>query len=201
MPKTNLVNGSIVTPDYLNSINGTDAVTGHTHDGTNDDGSVPKIDLDNGAHVTGELPIDFMGDFSLNFLVEFSLDFGVTYTVTKGVDLTRIGNSITILLRLGNDFDENMTANAPLMLRPNGGGSWPSAIFGVSGNSMQSNFFRMLVSPAPSPNLNIGYASYTGPSNAIEIRKTDGSTFATSDNVRIFNGSFANFVLALDTTP
>ena len=53
MPKTIWVDGSILQPVFMDTFFGNDAVTGHVHTGTNDDGSAPKVDLAN--HVVGIL--------------------------------------------------------------------------------------------------------------------------------------------------
>jgi hypothetical protein len=56
MPKTQFENGTIVTPEFLNSINN------HVHDGEAKDGSAPKITL--GAHTQGLLPSTQQGRHS-----------------------------------------------------------------------------------------------------------------------------------------
>lgn len=50
MSKTNFVNGTIVTPTFLN------AVQEHVHDGAASDGHAPKVTLTAAADVTGLLP-------------------------------------------------------------------------------------------------------------------------------------------------
>lgn len=56
MAKTVFSNGTVVTSSYLNTIFGSGAGGGHLHDGANDDGHCPKINLAAAAEVTGLLP-------------------------------------------------------------------------------------------------------------------------------------------------
>ena len=58
MAKTDFANGTIVTPEFLDSIFFTGG--GHVHDGGTDDGHSSKVDLT--AHVTGKLPAGNLGD-------------------------------------------------------------------------------------------------------------------------------------------
>jgi hypothetical protein len=46
-----------LTNELMRAYFGNSAATGHTHDGSDTDGSVPKINLAAAAHVTGELPL------------------------------------------------------------------------------------------------------------------------------------------------
>lgn len=57
MAKTSFNSGDPLSPAYLHALAGTSATTGHSHDGQDVDGSVPKITLDAAAHVTGDLPL------------------------------------------------------------------------------------------------------------------------------------------------
>ena len=51
MAKTNFANGSILTPTFLDLFHGTDAITGHNHEGLDADGSCPKISLESVATI------------------------------------------------------------------------------------------------------------------------------------------------------
>lgn len=54
MPKTHFIDGTIVTPDYLNTIYETS--NGHSHDGADSDGNAKKINLSAAAECSGLLP-------------------------------------------------------------------------------------------------------------------------------------------------
>lgn len=58
MAKTDFANGTIVQPDFLDSMYLTGG--GHVHDGADNDGHSSKVNLSNGAHVTGTLPEDMV---------------------------------------------------------------------------------------------------------------------------------------------
>jgi len=53
--KTNFVHGTIVTPEWLNTIYGQDG-GGHVHDGANADGHAPKINLE--THTSGKIDLE-----------------------------------------------------------------------------------------------------------------------------------------------
>ena len=58
MPKTvwntGVGQGTFLTAQFQNTFYGTNAATGHTHDGLDQDGSAPPINL--ASNVTGTLP-------------------------------------------------------------------------------------------------------------------------------------------------
>ncbi len=197
MSKTLFTIGTVVQPPVMTALMGTDGSSGIIHDGQDIDGHAPKIVLTSSSNVTGVLPVDNMGG-TLFTTVQFSLDNGSTYSVNKAVQLARVGNVTTLMMANGQDLDEDMTAVGPLLIRPQVG-DWPFNIFGNSNNIINSNYFRMLVSPAPTPNLSQGYMIYSGSTAPIEVRNPDGSAFNISDNIRIFGGSYAAFSIELST--
>jgi len=87
MAKTNFNDGSWLTPTFMDAFFGTDAVTGHNHDGLDADGSCPKV-------VTDDLE-DFTDTFQVK--IRASDVFGgapsaKTWTYRKS------GNLITLII-------------------------------------------------------------------------------------------------------
>lgn len=80
--KTTYVNGSYLTPSTLNNFIGTNAGTGHTHNGINSDGSVPKVLLTGAAHVTGLLPEANIAYDESTFTLTFGTDFIAPMIIT-----------------------------------------------------------------------------------------------------------------------
>lgn len=62
MAKTNFVSGDFLTPTFMEKIFGTTAATGHKHNGLDQDGSVPKVNLSSGSEVQGTLPKNMCKD-------------------------------------------------------------------------------------------------------------------------------------------
>ena len=56
MAKTVFVDNTWLTPSKMNSYWGIDGTTGHVHDGTDTDGSLPKVQLSNALECQGVLP-------------------------------------------------------------------------------------------------------------------------------------------------
>lgn len=98
MAKTLWVDGSNLTPAQMIAFFGNSAVTGHTHDGANLDGSVPKVNLAAAAHVTGLLPIANVDDISEGTVaVKITTSF-FTVQQTATFDWMKINDNVIIFL-------------------------------------------------------------------------------------------------------
>ena len=86
MAKTNFNDGSDLTADYLDIVFGTDAVTGHNHDGVDTDGSCPKI-------VTDDL-VDFTDTFQVKMKSSDTISTPSAFTWTY----RKSGNFITLFI-------------------------------------------------------------------------------------------------------
>jgi len=83
MAKTNFVNGTIVTPEFLNTIYGQSGNGGHIHDGADADGRARKINLDShtegtlhreGAVASSALPASLLADILVPSYIYLSED-------------------------------------------------------------------------------------------------------------------------------
>lgn len=132
MAKTVHADGTSLTPTYLNAINGTGAASGHTHDGTDADGSAPNVDLT--AHVTDELPLVNMVDGASG-----TVDLKVTTTYltveqTGTAVWQRIGNVVTLNLP---QFLGTSTGSTLLQIDVDSD-VWPADIYFGAGSSYSS---------------------------------------------------------------
>lgn len=125
MPKTIWVDGSILQPVFMDTFFGNDAVTGHVHTGTNDDGSAPKVDLAN--HVVGILNSVHLittgnttveGDFGSGFTGSFTLQYKAAAEFTN--------------MHFGVVFS-GTPAGSPsvIKIQPTGAANWDSDFFGT----------------------------------------------------------------------
>ena len=98
MAKTIFVDGSILTPTFMDASFGNSAITGHRHTGQNDDGSQPLIqpatDLD---PVNGKLTPDVNITALYTEPVELSYDAGATYPVGVNFNFTRVGGLVMLV--------------------------------------------------------------------------------------------------------
>ena len=102
MAKTQFVDGSNLTATYVNTIYGSDASTGHNHQGLDQDGSAPKINLSNSVsgylnlatNVTGTMDryhlaapatgtftaqlYQLTGSTPKNYTIKYVVDSGIT---------------------------------------------------------------------------------------------------------------------------
>jgi hypothetical protein len=120
MAKKTWVNGSWLTPAEMNAYWGTDATTGHIHDGADSDASLPQVNLT--THVTGELPSSSLGDYTSG---SFSVDSRyLDSTVTKTWQYQILNGQCSI-------FAEDMLGTSAVHSNLEflaTGGTWPSDI-------------------------------------------------------------------------
>jgi hypothetical protein len=103
MAKTQYTDGTTLTPARMTTYWGSNASTGHTHDGTDTDGSCPKIDLDSANDVSGQLP-------NAN-LIAIDLTTTVTGVLpTANYADVPLGSKVTGDLPLANIVDGNSGA-------------------------------------------------------------------------------------------
>jgi len=130
MAKTIFVDGSILTPTFMDASFGNSAITGHRHTGQNDDGSQPQVqcatDLD---------PVNGKTIHRVNLIVsgtedvEFSFDGGSTYPIT-GITFQyqRIGTFV--FGRVRTTVNQAATVSSAQM-RPTGAGTWDPDFLGT----------------------------------------------------------------------
>ena len=134
MAKTQWSNGSTLTPTFQTAQFGSDANTGHTHDGTDNDGSAPPINL--ASHVTGtlstnNLQVIDMGDSGVvnKTYTSGSFTASVTATYFNTPDTAtwywiKIGDIVFLTIGGLSDSSANGTQ---LQISPQSG-NWPTAI-------------------------------------------------------------------------
>jgi len=189
MPKTNLVVGSIVTPQYLNNINGVDANTGHTHDGTNDDGSVPKIVLDAARDVTGVLPPQNEASYRAGVLA-FSVDGGSTFPFTRSVHYIRTGHNTSIKLDpgFGNISLPALDVTAGGILRIRDSSTvWPA---GHLGTTAQYSSAPQIFPASSSSSSDLAQFEYISINDHIKVRPHD-TNFYDTGTVFVLNEGFS----------
>jgi hypothetical protein len=116
MAKTNFNDGSYLTPSFMDTFFGTNAGSGHNHQGLDADGSAPQITLSSDAddYITGTI------------LAEVRTPFSDVLTV-KTWYYTRIGRVVTMFLPDGHFV--HSTANDFYEVSPPAGtGVWPAAV-------------------------------------------------------------------------
>ena len=109
-----------ITPALQELWWGTNAATGHTHDGTDADGSVPKVDLT--AHVTGVLPV---ANYGISGTVDVKIvDTFIDTEATATWSYTKVGNVVTLYIREIKGLETG--GNTELLVTPDT--VWPAAI-------------------------------------------------------------------------
>lgn len=177
MAKTDLMAGSLVTPDYLDKINGTSASTGHKHDGFDDDGSVPKVDLVN--HVDGKLPFaNFGEDTGGTFSIKFSGDGGSTYPTVSALGMSRVGTCIVFTFL--EEVTVSPVSGVVIYILPVSG-NWPSSIFGISPELYSTVYQTTQLAPNFARYLTI--SQYQGVSTRITVAPFDANYLGAGDVV------------------
>jgi|TARA_Y100000310_G_scaffold345805_1_gene470234 hypothetical protein len=190
MAKTNLIVGSVVSPTYLNLINGTNADNGHVHDGTDADGRAPKVSLNN--H-TNDTLLGTRYTVIQASTVEFSFNNGVSYTESRSMDFCKTGSLVTMRLSGGQiALNGTMSDQFRVKLRIQGGADWPIAIFGDN-NPIRSSLST--VSVLPPTNATGCYATLDNLSNDMEIIKGNGDPFLSGD--QLFFGDAVSFIFVI----
>lgn len=121
MAKKTWGDGTHLTPSFMTSFFGTDANTGHIHNGANLDGKAPKIDLTDATNITGVLPLTSFVDSSTGV---FSVISNSVYDpVTRDWTFERVADHVMINCSeiLGVDGSNNE-------FRVSTGRNWPVAI-------------------------------------------------------------------------
>lgn len=121
MPKTIFVDGSILTPTFMDLAHGNSATTGHKHTGQNDDDSAPLIEpaTEFNASVNVLVPnVNLQQSKVESVLVSF--DGGGTFPFATSFQLRRIGD--TVFARLITTIAGNVTVAGDILFEPSGGG-------------------------------------------------------------------------------
>jgi len=115
MAKTNFNDDSWLTPTFMDTFFGTDAVTGHTHDQLDADGSAPKILLTT-------MVADYIeGSFNVTCPIPYA---NAPTTVT--MKYVRVGNIVTV--SLPNGLFCHSTANDEMQIEPTSGTWDPNVV-------------------------------------------------------------------------
>lgn len=188
MAKTVLTDGSIVTPLYLNSINGTDAVTGHTHDGLNADGSVPKIRLNNATDITGIAP---SANVTHSQSATVTFDTGGGFTTNISSYFFRVGNVAGIQFLADTELPAIVGGLTPIFLT-NAAGNWPTDFFGTGRKQSTLGFCNVTTGTSSAA----AHIEYTGTAQSMDLGPiTNGGGYATNEIIRIREGSTFMFML------
>lgn len=176
MPKTIWVDGSILTPLFMDTYFGNDANTGHRHTGANDDDSAPLIQpaTEFNPSVNNIVPdFNLIDDPSPQLLTDISFDGGATFTQTNVAwDLTRVGNRVTMKLD-SPVISGTITGGAQLLaMRPAGGGTWDSDFFGSSG------YRSALCVVTDNASFDPGFMQYVNTSSNIQFVKTTSNSWS-----------------------
>lgn len=125
MAKTDFAFGTVVSPEFLDSIFHTSG--GHKHDGADDDGHAGKINLAGAAEVTGALPWANIANYyeqDVSCQLRGS-DFSGGTPVSVTFRVTRIGRMVVLAVVANALAPSNSTT---LVIEPDvgGGETWPS---------------------------------------------------------------------------
>lgn len=117
MAKTDWTSGSFITAAFQIALSGNDATTGHTHDGTDVDGSCPKINPQSHLDSTAQV-----------FTFGVNATFFDTTAANEEAYYTKVGNLVSVWFPQVTGTHSSSTA---VELQPTT--TWPSVILPSSG--------------------------------------------------------------------